>query len=1030
MRPIELILTAFGPYRDKECIDFRKLGNHRLFVISGNTGAGKTTIFDAISFALYGSASGEDRADARMLRSDFAPEDVHTSVNFTFAAGSRTYRVFRQMGHRKGSNKSETGSKIELYEIDGEKETPCVDRFTISDVNAKLESLVGLSKEQFSQIVMLPQGEFRKLLTSDTENKEEILRRIFRTSLYQRLEERFQQMVRERKEQQKEVHMALQLQLAQAGEVLPQRQDSLLAQVWLQPDRNAQQVTAALEEEAAYYEALEERSRTAKEALASQLQLQEAELRDSMLLNNRLDELESLREKLAVLDGQKADIEHTEQQWRLAEQAAKIEPFEEQTRRADQLRKAKQQECAEQEQARLYLQKQLEEARTRYLEEEAREDERKAAEARLRQLQEWVPAVQELAVRKREVQALEEQLTQAHAAIEDSEHKLAELRSEKQAAADQLKLLDHVLAALPEKLAALERMRHKARLLKELIRLEEQMSEFAEAEKKLQQQLAAAKEEHDRLETGWIEGQAGLLAAHLHDGEPCPVCGSKMHPMKADAQQSVPSREALQKAKEELTAVEQVFATAKAEAAAAQSGWRSKEMDRLEYGIQPRDLALQMAELEAEGKNLRAETETLKAQAAHRDEQRSRMEKLEAELDKQQQRREQQQQRYHALQMELGSKQSLLQSELARIPAELQSPEHLQAQIQDQERVCGELARAWKQAQLLREQLETQHAAQEASVIQLRRQAEDADIAWRDAEARFQAELVKAGFADESSYTQVKLPEENRKALRQRLDQFAETYATLRAQRDSLQQELGDRQAVDISGIQQAIVRTKEELEQALSAVQQAARHKADADRIRTAIGQKAIQLKEVESDLEQVMDIHNMLKGDNAWKMSFERYILIEYLEQILHAANLRLQQLSNGQFLLQRSGRLEARGRQSGLGLDVFDAYTGQNRDVKTLSGGEKFHASLSLALGMTDVIQAAQGGISIEMMLIDEGFGSLDEDSLNKAIAALADLQRSGRMIGVISHVTELKQAFPAVLEVVKTREGCSRTTFLIK
>ena len=164
--------------------------------------------------------------------------------------------------------------------------------------------------------------------------------------------------------------------------------------------------------------------------------------------------------------------------------------------------------------------------------------------------------------------------------------------------------------------------------------------------------------------------------------------------------------------------------------------------------------------------------------------------------------------------------------------------------------------------------------------------------------------------------------------------------------------------------------------------------------------------------------------------KLSFERYLQIEYLEQILEAANERLKHLSNGQFHLTRSDRQEARGKQSGLGLDVYDAYTGQARDVKTMSGGEKFNASLCLALGMADVIQSFEGNVSIETMFIDEGFGSLDEESLNKAIETLVDLQKSGRMIGVISHVQELKAAIPAILEVEKTKEGISRTRFQLK
>ena len=204
---------------------------------------------------------------------------------------------------------------------------------------------------------------------------------------------------------------------------------------------------------------------------------------------------------------------------------------------------------------------------------------------------------------------------------------------------------------------------------------------------------------------------------------------------------------------------------------------------------------------------------------------------------------------------------------------------------------------------------------------------------------------------------------------------------------------------------------------------------------------QKVTELKEkivdaekrvahLEKQLYIITDLYDVVRGQNSSKISFERYLQIEFLEQIIMVANERLKRLSNGQFLLMRSERQESRGKQSGLGLDVFDAYTGQTRDVKTLSGGEKFNASLCLALGMADVIQSFQGGVSIDTMFIDEGFGSLDEESLNKAIDTLIDLQKSGRMIGVISHVQELKNAIPAILEVKKTKEGYSQTKFVIK
>jgi exonuclease SbcC len=185
MRPIKLTMTAFGPYRDKEVIDFTELKENRLFVISGNTGAGKTTIFDAICFALYGSASGEDRSgDIRGLRSDFAEDNVYTSVELEFELRGHYYRIKRQLGHKKKGNKTETGHAQEFYEKIGDKEVPCVDRQIVTEINKKVEQLIGLTREQFIQIVMLPQGEFRKLLTSQTENKEEILRKIFKTEKY------------------------------------------------------------------------------------------------------------------------------------------------------------------------------------------------------------------------------------------------------------------------------------------------------------------------------------------------------------------------------------------------------------------------------------------------------------------------------------------------------------------------------------------------------------------------------------------------------------------------------------------------------------------------------------------------------------------------------------------------------------------------------------------------------------------------------------------------------------------------------
>lgn len=184
MKPIQLTMTAFGPYKGTEVVDFRHLGDHRLFVVSGATGAGKTTIFDAICFALYGQASGEDRTDFRSMRSDFAEDTVQTAVELIFEINRRTYRIMRQIPYVKKGNKNETAARCEFFELTANGEVPFVDRQIVSEINRKVEELVGFTQAQFSQIVMLPQGEFRKFLTSDTENKESIMRKIFKTEEY------------------------------------------------------------------------------------------------------------------------------------------------------------------------------------------------------------------------------------------------------------------------------------------------------------------------------------------------------------------------------------------------------------------------------------------------------------------------------------------------------------------------------------------------------------------------------------------------------------------------------------------------------------------------------------------------------------------------------------------------------------------------------------------------------------------------------------------------------------------------------
>ncbi|WP_279537045.1 SbcC/MukB-like Walker B domain-containing protein, partial [Bacillus thuringiensis] len=336
----------------------------------------------------------------------------------------------------------------------------------------------------------------------------------------------------------------------------------------------------------------------------------------------------------------------------------------------------------------------------------------------------------------------------------------------------------------------------------------------------------------------------------------------------------------------------------------------------------------------------------------------------------------------------------------------------------------------WKKVQEAYQHWQNENIRIQAEQKGASNQFESAKLKKEETFARFMKELEQSGFTDQFTYKEAKLSDAQMEMLQKEIQGYYSSLEVLAKQIEELNSELKDKEYMDITSLGEHI----KELEINLDIIKEKRQRAQNAvtyiSDLHENIRRIDEQIHDEEKAFQELVDLYEVMKGDNESRISFERYILIEYLEQIVQIANERLRKLSNGQFYLKRSERVEKRNRQSGLGLDVYDAYTGQTRDVKTLSGGEKFNASLCLALGMADVIQAYEGGISIETMFIDEGFGSLDEESLTKAVDALIDLQKSGRFIGVISHVQELKNAMPAVLEVTKQKDGCSQTRFVVK
>ena len=1029
MRPIQLIMTAFGPYKQKEIIDFEDLGEHRIFAISGNTGAGKTTIFDAICYVLYGEASGEERSDTSMLRSQFADDNVYTSVELTFQLKGKRYEIKRQLGHKKQGNKTITGHAVELYEvIDGEN-VPAVDRFHVTDVNKKVEDLIGLSKHQFSQIVMLPQGEFRKLLTSETENKEEILRRIFKTDRYKLMRELLDQKRKQWKDVLQEKQKERELYFRNVFK-LPIRDGALLETLAAQEHVNTHQVVEALEQETTVYKAEVEQLQVEQDVQTKQLKDAETRFHAAKSVNEKFIDLQQKNEKYNTLQENRAAIERKEKSFKRAEQAKRFIPFEqwyeeamENEQKAESLLK---QIIVKQEQ----IMNSFELAQEKYEVVKNKEAEREEAKKLVQRLEELQAIIESLAERKLNLQNAEIQIGKLKESMQKLDQQLEEHTNQKQRMSDELQQLEQALEQYVAKVEELTNMREDAKVLKQAYDVWQEKQKFEQEKEVANNKMHVAVRAYENMERRWLSEQAGILALHLHDGESCPVCGSTSHPQKATEQSNAIDEKELNDLRDKKNIAEKFHVQVEEKWNFYRLQYEQVIEEVVKRGYNSEKLVETYSALVQKGKQLAADVNTLKASEETRKQIAANMKSVEEKIEELQKQKREVETMQHRTEIECMQLRTSYEHDKRNIPENLQTVQAWKSQFDQAMHELRLMEDEWKKVQEAYQHWQNENIRIQAEQKGASNQFESAKLKKEETFARFMKELEQSGFTDQFTYKEAKLSDAEMEMLQKEIQGYYSSLEVLAKQIEELNSELKDKEYMDITSLGEHI----KELEINLDIIKEKRQRAQNAvtyiSDLHENIRRIDEQIHEEEKAFQELVDLYEVMKGDNESRISFERYILIEYLEQIVQIANERLRKLSNGQFYLKRSERVEKRNRQSGLGLDVYDAYTGQTRDVKTLSGGEKFNASLCLALGMADVIQAYEGGISIETMFIDEGFGSLDEESLTKAVDALIDLQKSGRFIGVISHVQELKNAMPAVLEVTKQKDGCSQTRFVVK
>ena len=919
MRPLTLTLSAFGPYAGQITLALEQLGKNGLYLIRGDTGAGKTSIFDAIAFALYGEASGDQR-EAAMFRSQYAAPDTPTFVELTFESAGKTYRVRRVPEYTRPAKR---GGGVTLQRAEAELTMPDGRVVTrVKEVGQAVREIVGVDREQFAQIAMIAQGDFLKLLVASTEERMRIFRQIFHTGRYQKLQ------------------AALKDQLAALSRARDKLRDGLMQAVG-----------------SARYPADSVLGQRLADAQAGRLLLQEtAALLDEIVRQDSAAQ-EAGRRALERLDKQIGQAART------LGQARELAAARTQLRDAQAKRQAIQQEMEKAGAARAAL--------------AARKPEREALAQQAAALAEEVRRHEACSRLDQALEAAQKRYTAGCAAQAACAKQLTDLADQQAAArAGQERLADSAIRAekqRAEHAALLEEQRAFNGLSRDLDAVAASARQYARVQKDYlaaAQSAEAAQGRYQQMNRAFLDEQAGILALGLQDGAPCPVCGACSHPRPAQVTLGAPREADLEQAKQQ------------AAAAQAEAGRLSAEAGQLRGALEARRAGLQQRARELLGDVPCEEMaeQIAAAGAALRD----RLAACKSALDQAQQDMRQLDQFGHTLRtleqavQQAQARQAAAQQEIARAE---QDTQHLPRQNQ-------ELADGLRYP----DQAAARRAAQQTkdTIQDLDRRTEQADQAYQACKS--QADALEGTIA----------------ALAGQLEHAPEI------DMETIQAEL------------EACNARRRALEDGQTA--RAARLDRNQDALR-ALETHGAALAEAEQKWGWVKSLADTAGGQlvGREKIMLETYVQMTYFDRILARANTRLMVMSRGQYELKRRAQAENNRRQSGLELDVVDHYNGSVRSVKTLSGGESFQAALSLALGLSDEVQSAAGGVQLDVMFVDEGFGSLDEEALEQAVRALSDLSGGNRLIGIISHVEALARRIDR--QIVVTKHGTAGSDAVI-
>jgi exonuclease SbcC len=1015
MKPIRLTLSAFGPYAAEQTVDFRELRGRSFFLIHGPTGGGKTSLLDAISYALYGDTSGHERT-AEQMRSHLADPAMATSVCFDFVLGAKSYRVTRspqqERPKRRGGGTMTEAPKASIFDrtactSDAEDGVPLANQPT--KVTKCVEDLLGFRSEQFRQVMVLPQGKFRELLVAGSQQREEILRVLFGTEIYGRMQEALKSKAKSVQTRADQVRAEQEAILRAAGA-------TAVAELQARRDATASDLDAM--------KAAVEQCRVVKTEAGTKFS-------EAQVVQSKLREQEQAREALSKLEADRDRVDRDRRRCAAAHRAASLGPAEAHVlaRRRDAQIRAK--EKAATTTAHDAAVGNRNKAFTQLNLQVSRQPETDACRQELARLDGYAERVAQIdaaarALKQAEVAAstLSAQLDVARAMLKANNDLLEQaqnrLSSSRQMAAAHE---GNVLAV-----AQAEQLLHARREL-EAVRAERAAAGKRQSQLDVQVRgaldlVTTAKVELDRLQKLLLTSRAAYLAASLTPGEPCPVCGSIHHPYPATATGETSSPQQVDAQRLRLAA---------AERSSMELAEKLREQQAQLAGLAARESALAGQLAKAAGESAESLQITLKqkrAVAKSSDLALQSATGLEVELAAAQQKSVQLVGQIESLDVqakaatqELTRVCAIRDGAIAGVPETLRSLAALAAARRGADARLKAIEDALAAARAEASQADIALAAAVERVKSAASESEAAEVSLDSARADFERQRIDAGFASEAELAAAKLPEPQVRQIDEQITAFDQSVAAAAARVDRAAAAAQGLVAPDLAALQLAAEEAERKLEELLRHQTQRQAERDAMDQALASVARSAKELAELDAEFSVIGHIAEVGAGKNQAGLTFQRFVLTFLLDDVLIAATHRLRLMSRGRYQLQRRReRLDGRA-SSGLDLEVFDSYTGVARAVATLSGGESFLASLSLALGLADVVQARSGGIRLETLFIDEGFGSLDPEALDLALRALTDLMKDGRLVGIISHVPELREQIPARLEITSDRRGSS-------